>query len=80
MGRLLGAFGTGRAPLLSQPVVRQNTQALRMSNNLCSWEHTDVVAAAVSYVEQQAPLFDAGFLEGISDGLRAMAAQQLRCV
>ena len=55
------AFGTER-PLVVQAVVAENTQFLGYMNAR-AWRGKDVLASASGLIEQQAPAFDALFLE-----------------
>ena len=64
LGRFFRYHQAAGNPLISQPLIRQNTQSLTYGVNAahwvaCDWEQTQFAAA--TFIEQQAPLLDSGF-------------------
>lgn len=55
-------FFPNKPPLITQPVIAESTQDF-VFVNADYWRGTGVIAAGSGYVEQQAPFFDAVFLE-----------------
>jgi len=63
-------------PIIAQPLIARNSQNKKFLVSMDQWEGHSYIAAEVTFVEQQAPLMDAGFFRFFVNCSRELIVKQ----